>query len=55
MLGVFTSITMKMKRIHSGLISVDAWPVPDLRRQLSDLLENAPDYDYIVGWLDTTA
>ena len=55
MLGVFTTVTMKMKRIHSGLISVDAHPVPDLNRHLSDLLENAPHYDYIVGWLDTFA
>ena len=55
MLGIFTSVTLKMKRIHSGLISVDAWHVPDLRRQLSGLLEHAPDHDYIVGWLDTTA
>lgn len=55
MLGVFTSVTLKMKRIFSGLISVDAWPVQNLGRQLSSLLDNAPDYDYIVGWLDTTA
>jgi FAD/FMN-containing dehydrogenase len=54
MLGVFTSITLKMKRIYSGLISVDAWHVPNLSRQLSSLLEHAPDHDYIVGWLDTT-
>ena len=53
MLGVFTSITLKMKRIHSGLISVDAWHTPNLSRQLSGLLEHAPDHDYIVGWLDT--
>ncbi|NTW11912.1 MAG: FAD-binding oxidoreductase, partial [Anaerolineales bacterium] len=31
MLGVFTSVTMQMKRIHSGLISVDARPVRNLR------------------------
>jgi decaprenylphospho-beta-D-ribofuranose 2-oxidase len=55
MLGIFTSITLQMKRIHSGLIAVDAWPVPNLSRHLGDLLEHAPDYDYIVGWLDTTA
>ena len=55
MLGVITSVTMKMKRIHSGLISVDAWHAPNLHRQLGDLLEHAPEYDYIVGWLDTTA
>jgi FAD/FMN-containing dehydrogenase len=53
MLGVFTSVTMQMKRIHSGLISVDARPVRDLREHLGDLFENAPHYDYIVGWLDT--
>ncbi len=53
MLGVFTTVTMKMKRIYSGLISVDAWPVQNLSGQLSSLHEYAPDYDYIVGWLDT--
>jgi FAD/FMN-containing dehydrogenase len=55
MLGIFISITLKMKRIHSGLITVDAWHVPNLSGQLSGLLEHAPDHDYIVGWLDTTA
>jgi FAD/FMN-containing dehydrogenase len=55
MLGVFTSITLQMKRIYSGLISVDAWHVPNLRQHLGDLLEHAPHYDYIVGWLDTTS
>jgi len=53
MLGVFTSVTLQMKRIHSGLIAVDARPVQNLREHLDDLLDNAPDYDYIVGWLDT--
>ena len=55
MLGIFTSITLKMKRVYSGLIAVDAWHVPDLHRQLGGLFEGAPDHDYIVGWLDTTA
>jgi decaprenylphospho-beta-D-ribofuranose 2-oxidase len=53
MLGIFVTVTMKMKRVYSGLIAVDARPVPDLTRHLNDLLENAPHYDYIVGWLDT--
>ncbi|MCJ7436103.1 MAG: FAD-binding oxidoreductase [Anaerolineales bacterium] len=55
MLGVFTSITMQMKRIQSGLIEVDALPVRNLHEHLSYLLDHAPDHDYIVGWLDTTA
>lgn len=55
MLGVFTSVTMQMKRIHSGLLSVDAWPVKNLHDQLTSLYEGAPNHNYIVGWLDGTA
>jgi FAD/FMN-containing dehydrogenase len=54
-LGIFTSITMRMKHIYSGLMSIDAWPVPNLNQHLRALLDHAPHYDYIVGWLDTTA
>lgn len=55
MLGIFTSIKLQMKRIHSGLLEVSARPAHNLHEHLTDLLENAPDYDYIVGWLDATA
>lgn len=55
MLGIFTSVTMQMKRIHSGLVTVDAWPVQNLSRQLFSLQDGAPNYDYIVGWLDGIA
>src|SRR5512140_2423398 len=53
MLGIFTSISMQMKRIYSGLLSVDAFPVRNLHEHLTSLLDGAPDHDYIVGWLDT--
>jgi len=52
MLGVFISITLQMKRIYSGLLEISARPSHDLHEHLTDLLENAPDSDYIVGWLD---
>jgi FAD/FMN-containing dehydrogenase len=55
MLGIFTSITLRMKRIHSGLLAVDAFPVPNLHRHLSALRDGASGNDYIVGWLDTFA
>jgi FAD/FMN-containing dehydrogenase len=55
MLGIFTSITMRMKHIYSGLLEVSARPSRNLHEHLSDLLENAPANDYIVGWLDATA
>ncbi len=53
MLGIFTSITMQMKRIYSGLISVDALPIGNLHEHLTALQDGAPATDYIVGWLDT--
>jgi FAD/FMN-containing dehydrogenase len=53
MLGIFTSVTLQMKRIFSGLLEVSARPSPTLHEHLSDLLQDAPNYDYIVGWLDT--
>jgi FAD/FMN-containing dehydrogenase len=53
MLGIFTSITLQMKRMYSGLLEVHAWPTSTLKEQLSLIEENAPNYDYIVGWLDT--
>ncbi len=55
MLGIITSMTMQMKRLHSGKLAVAAWPVPDLHQHLQSLQEHAPKSDYIVGWMDTTA
>ncbi len=53
MLGIFTSITLQMKKMHSGLLEVHAWPTRTLAEQLNSLEDGAPKYDYIVGWLDT--
>jgi FAD/FMN-containing dehydrogenase len=55
MLGVFTSITLQMKKVYSGLLEVHAWPVPNLGKHLADILEAAPQHNYTVGWLDATA
>ena len=53
LLGVFTSVALQMKKVYSGLLNVRAWPTRTLEEQLKSLLEAAPKYDYIVGWLDT--
>ncbi len=55
MLGIITSVTLQMKRMYSGLLSVDAFPVKNLHEHLSALQDGAPNYDYIVGWLDGLA
>jgi decaprenylphospho-beta-D-ribofuranose 2-oxidase len=52
LLGIFTSISLRMKKMYSGLLEVHAWPTPSLERHLRDIEENAQKYDYIVGWLD---
>jgi decaprenylphospho-beta-D-ribofuranose 2-oxidase len=55
MLGVFTSITMQMKRVYSGMLKVHAFNVPNLDRHLDAIAECAPENSYTVGWLDSTA
>jgi hypothetical protein len=55
MLGIITSVTIQMKHVYSGLISVDALPVRNLHEHLTILQEGAPTSDYIVGWMDTFA
>jgi len=52
MLGVFTSISLQMKKMHSGLLEIHALPTRSIAEQLQVLEEGAPNYDYIVGWLD---
>lgn len=52
MLGVFTSITYRMKRVHSGLLEVEPFAVASMEEtfELFDRLE--ADADYLVGWHD---
>lgn len=54
LLGVFTSITLQLKRLQSGNVRVHAWATPDLKTMLSDLDQYKADHNYIVGWVDTT-
>jgi FAD/FMN-containing dehydrogenase len=54
-LGCFTSITLRLKRIHSGLLDVDPVPVRSLDEMIAVVEERMPTADYLVGWLDTFA
>lgn len=53
-LGVFTSITLQMKQIHSGNLKVRAWTEPNLKSSLESLDEHKEN-DYVVGWIDGTS
>jgi decaprenylphospho-beta-D-ribofuranose 2-oxidase len=55
MLGVFTSITLQMKKVYSGNLKVEAFNVPNLEKHLEAIETAAPNYSYTVGWLDSTA
>ncbi len=53
MLGIFTSVTMQLKRVYSGLVDVHTETQPDLAGMF-DYFEEYVDYsDYIVGWIDS--
>jgi FAD/FMN-containing dehydrogenase len=54
LLGVFTSITLKLKRVYSGNLWVKAWATPTLQAILDDIDALKAETDYIVGWMDTT-
>lgn len=52
MLGVFLDITLKMKRIHSGVLDVRSLCVPNLREMTRQLEREESRWDYMVGWVD---
>ncbi len=52
MFGVFTSITMKMKKVHSGLLHVKAWTAKNLHELFDIYKKHIPGSDYLVGWVD---
>ena len=55
MLGCFIEVSIKLKKIHSGLLDVTALPVSDLGQMISWLDTHRDDYDYLVGWVDCFA
>lgn len=55
LLGVFTSITLKLKHLYSGDLNVEAWATPSLAATLDEMEPRKAEADYLVGWIDGTA
>lgn len=55
MLGCFTSLTLQMKRIYSGLLRVDAVASANLDEMIDYFQGHVDDSDYLVGWIDAFA
>ncbi len=55
MLGVFTRITLQMKRVYSGLLDVQAFPALNFDDLFQKFEQRLPQSDYLVGWVDCFA
>ena len=52
MLGVITSITLQMRRIHSGKLQTRQRAANSLRDLFTLFADEIPTADYLVGWID---
>lgn len=52
MLGCFTSFTMQMKKVHSGLLWVEAFSTGSLQEMVDEIEDRVEESDYLVGWVD---
>lgn len=55
MLGCFTSITLAMKRVYSGLLDVEPITASSLDHMIRIFEERLDRADYLVGWIDAFA
>lgn len=52
MLGVFTKITIELKKVYSGHLKVTPLGVRNWRHMFELFEQHLPDSDYLVGWVD---
>ena len=55
MLGTFTRIVLRTKRVHSGDLEVVATRAPNLRAMMDHFEARKGEVDYLVGWIDCFA
>ena len=55
LLGCFTSITLQMRRIHSGLVREVQTAHPSLEALIEAMERASADADDLVAWIDTSA
>lgn len=55
MLGCFIRLKMKMKKVCSGLLRIEAFHTRNLQEMVDEFEDRVADADYLVGWIDTVA
>lgn len=52
MLGIITSITLRLRRIVSGMLRTRTFAARNLAEQFALFAEHTPTADFLVGWID---
>jgi FAD/FMN-containing dehydrogenase len=55
MLGCITSVTVRLKKVHSGLLAVEPLAAANLAEMIRIFEERLARADYLVGWIDCFA
>jgi FAD/FMN-containing dehydrogenase len=55
MLGVFTRIKLKLKKVYSGCLKVEAFTTKSVGHMIKELENRMDRADYLVGWIDCFA
>lgn len=55
LLGAITRVRLKLKKIDSGMLRVNALYARNMDHMFDIFEERLPDSDYLVGWVDCTA
>jgi decaprenylphospho-beta-D-ribofuranose 2-oxidase len=55
MLGCFLTLTLQLRRVHSGLLAVREWTVGHLDEMIGLFDERRGQVDHLVGWVDCFA
>ncbi|MGM0577849.1 MAG: FAD-binding oxidoreductase [Myxococcota bacterium] len=55
LLGVTTRVRLRMKRVETGYVAVEALSTPNLETLFEAFDERLGDADYLVGWIDCFA
>lgn len=55
MLGCIITVTLRLKRVYSGLLNVEAINIKSLRHMFEVFEQRIDDADYLVGWIDAFA
>lgn len=52
MLGIFTSLTMRLERVQSGLLRIEERAAPTLQNMFAIFEEHLSSADHLIGWID---